>query len=63
MIITVLLGYTMMRQSFAYRNKINILFLVFTRYPGGFSQASAWRVHEIDPTRVSAAYHRGLIKI
>nr|KAG5710350.1 hypothetical protein BaRGS_009066 [Batillaria attramentaria] len=23
-----------------------------TGYPGGFSEASAWRVHEIDPTRV-----------
>jgi len=48
--------------SFTYKNKINILLFVFTRYPGGFSQASAWRVHEIDPTRVSATYHRGLIK-
>ncbi|XP_059173550.1 large ribosomal subunit protein uL13m-like [Physella acuta] len=31
-----------------------------TRYAGGFSRASAWRVHELDPTRVmeKAVYSR-----
>ncbi|XP_005107728.1 39S ribosomal protein L13, mitochondrial [Aplysia californica] len=31
-----------------------------TRYAGGFSQASAWRVHEMDPTRImeKACYQR-----
>ncbi|KAL8598667.1 hypothetical protein ACOMHN_013550 [Nucella lapillus] len=31
-----------------------------TGYPGGFSAASAWRVHEIDPTRImhQAVYSR-----
>ena len=63
MIIPVLLWYTMMRRSFSdLPIKINVLFFLFARYPGGFSQASAWRVHEIDPTRVSAAFYRGLIK-